>query len=172
MAEGDAPPVVDLRKDLIAVLPRLRRFCFALTGNRDDADDLCQAAIERALSKASLFRAGTRLDSWMYRIAQNLNIDAARKRATRGHEVPVETAVGVIGEDGSRKAEIRSDIERVRAAMAKLPDEQRAVLACVALDGMSYKEAANALDIPMGTVMSRLARARVALDRALHGGQE
>lgn len=172
MAEGDAPSVVDLRNDLVAVLPRLRRFCFALTGNRDDADDLCQAAIERALSKAALFREGTRLDSWMYRIAQNLNIDAARKRATRGHEVPVEDALHLVGNDGARETEVRSDIECVREAMKNLPDEQRAVLACVALDGMSYKETAAALDIPMGTVMSRLARARVALDRALHGGME
>lgn len=169
MAEGDAPQVVDLRKDIIAILPRLRRFCYALTGSMDDGDDLCQATIERALTKSALFQPGSRLDSWMYRIAQNIHIDAKRRLATRGYELPIDEMASAVGADGLRLVEGRSDLARVRQAMQALPDEQRLVLTHVVLDGLSYKDTAAALGIPVGTVMSRLARARQTIDRHVHG---
>ena len=154
----------DLRSEIVAILPRLRRFCMAIARDGDAGDDLCQAAIERALSRADQFLPGTRLDSWMYRIAQNIMIDGARRKRTRGVEVEVEDAFGLVGDDGLRIVEGRSDLTRAQAAMAALPEDQRALLALVVLDGMSYKDAAQTLDIPIGTVMSRLARARRAID--------
>ncbi len=160
----------DLRQQIIAILPRLRRFCGALTRQGDAADDLCQATVERVLARADQFVPGTRLDSWMYRIAQNIMIDDQRRRRTRGHEVEVDEAFTLAGDDGVQVVEGRSDLARARAAMQALPDEQRAVLALVVLDGMSYRETAEALAIPIGTVMSRLARARAAIDLQLNRG--
>ena len=170
MVSDGGPQGIDLRGEIIAILPRLRRFCMALARNPDAGDDLCQAAIERALSRADQFQAGTRLDSWMYRIAQNLYIDQGRRRQTRGTEVEVDEAVTLVGEDGLAVVEGRSDLARAQAAMAALPEEQRALMALVVLNEKSYKEAAEILGIPIGTVMSRLARARRAIDRQLNGG--
>ena len=159
----------DLRAQVLEALPRLRRFCQALTRAQDAGDDLCQATVERVLSRAEQFIPGTRMDSWMYRIAQNMHIDAARRQKTRGREVDVDEAYGLSGEDGRAVVEGRSDLDRARSAMAALPQEQRLLLNLVVLDGMSYKDAAETLAIPIGTVMSRIARARRALDRAING---
>ncbi len=172
MNTGSPPEAVDLREDIIAILPRLRRFCMVLARNMDRGDDLCQATIERALSRAGQFVPGTRLDSWMYRIAQNINIDESRRARTRGTEVEVDQAYSLAGDDGVQVLEGRSDLDRAREAMAALPEDQGALLALVVFDGKSYKEAAEILSIPIGTVMSRLARARRAIDRHLHSGGE
>jgi RNA polymerase sigma-70 factor (ECF subfamily) len=161
----------DLRTQIVALLPRLRRFCSALTRNSDAGDDLCQATIERALSRGDQFEPGTRLDSWMYKIAKNLQIDAARRRQTRGVEVDVDLAYDLAGDDGIAIVEGRSDLARARAAMADLSDDQRALIALVVIDGQSYKEAAEVLDIPIGTVMSRIARARRSIDLAVRGAE-
>lgn len=169
MESSDAPLPVDLRREIVTILPRLRRFCLALSRNQDAADDLCQATIERALSRADQFITGTRLDSWMYRIAQNLHIDQSRRNRTRGVQVDVDYAVGLTGDDGRQVVEGRSDLARAKAAMAQLPEDQRTLLALVVLDGMSYREAADVLAIPIGTVMSRIARARRAIDLHVHG---
>jgi len=157
------------RDQIIALLPRLRRFCMALTGSADAGDDLTQSTIERALGRIDQWRPDTRLDSWMFRIAQNMNIDAARTRARRGVHVDVESAHGLAGEDGRKVTETRAALARAQAAMAALPDDQRALMALVVVDGASYKEAAAILDIPVGTVMSRVARARAAIDAAVNG---
>lgn len=161
----------DLREQVVEVLPRLRRFCLALTRAQDAGDDLCQATVERALSRADQFIPGTRLDSWMYRIAQNIFIDDKRRVRTRGHEIDVENAFTLVGDDGLQVVEGRSDLARARAAMAALPEEQRLLMTLVVLDGMSYKDAAATLDIPIGTVMSRIARARRSIDRHINGEQ-
>ena len=171
MNTGRLPETVDLREDIIAILPRLRRFCLALARNVDRGDDLCQTTIERALSRQGQFVPGTRLDSWMYRIAQNLHIDEGRRARTRGTEVDVDEAYSLSGDDGVQVVEGRSDLIRAQQAMAALPLEQRTLLALVVLDGKSYKEAAEIMEIPIGTVMSRLARARKVIDRQLHGGE-
>lgn len=159
----------DVQEAIVALLPRLRRFCLARTGSIDAADDLAQATIVRALERIEQWEKGTRLDSWMFRIAQNINIDEARARARRGTAVGVEHLEAMPGDDGRVLTEERSDVRAVRKAIAALPEDQRAIVALVILEGQSYKEAAATLGIPMGTVMSRLARARAAIGAAVQG---
>jgi RNA polymerase sigma-70 factor (ECF subfamily) len=151
------------QRDLVALVPRLRRFALSLCGNPADADDMVQAACEKALKNRAQFREGTRMDSWMYRIIQTLWIDDRRRARTRGTAVDPEDAA--LSDEGKAAAlpEDRMMLARVRRAMDDLPEAQRAVLSLVAIEGLSYKEAAEVLDIPMGTVMSRLSRAREAL---------
>jgi RNA polymerase sigma-70 factor, ECF subfamily len=103
----------------------------------------------------------------MFRIAQNINIDQARSRKTQGTSVDVDVLETVTGDDGREILEARDGLARVQAAMANLPEDQRVLLALVAIDGQSYKEAAAVLDIPIGTVMSRISRARATLARSL-----
>ncbi len=171
MAEEGAN-TADLRDQIVALVPRLRRFCMAVAKGQDAGDDLLQATVERALLKADQFKTDTRLDSWMYRIAQNIFIDQMRAAKTRGREMAMEDAFAVIGDDGLQIVEGRSDLARAQAAMAALPDEQRVLMALVVLDGYSYKDASEMLGIPMGTVMSRIARARRAIDASLRGHPE
>jgi RNA polymerase sigma-70 factor (ECF subfamily) len=155
----------DIRHQMIALLPRLRRFARGLAGSRDDADDLVQGACERALRSIDSWQPGTRLDSWMYRILHNLWVDQHRRRR---HEAPIEDAdLKVGGEDGRRTAESRLELAEVRAQIAALPEPQRDVLVLVCIEDMSYREAAETLSVPIGTVMSRLARARASLAAAL-----
>lgn len=149
------------RSELILLLPRLRRFGHALTGSADGADDLVQDALERAMRRQSQYEPGTRLDSWMYRIMQTIWIDERRKRGVRrAHAPSLPDVLTTKGEDGRVSFPARIELEEVRKAMQQLPEECRTVLALISFDGMSYAEAAEALGIPAGTVMSRLARAR------------
>src|SRR3954470_5169962 len=149
--------------ELVAMLSRLRRFAHALSRNAADADDLTQATIERALRSREQWQDGTRLDSWTYRIMRNLWIDTARSRS-RWHELeaPAEEAEH-IGIDPTAAMEASVDLGRTMAAMARLPDEQREVVALILIEGFGYREAAELLDIPIGTVASRLVRGRTAL---------
>ncbi|MGQ0566306.1 MAG: RNA polymerase sigma factor [Gemmobacter sp.] len=151
------------RRDLVALVPKLRRFARSLVGNVQDADDLVQAACERALRNPDQFRAGTRMDSWMYRIVQNLWLDDKRRARTRGTAIDPEDAYLSDEGKGASLPEDRMMLAQVRAAMATLPQGQREVLALVAVEGLSYRETAEVLDVPVGTVMSRLSRAREAL---------
>lgn len=151
------------RRDLIELTPRLRRFAYSLTNNRADADDLVQAACERALRNEDAFRVGTRMDSWMYRIIQNLWIDERRKAKTRGTSVNTDDVQLSDQGKAADEPEARMMLTQVRAAMDQLPDEQRSVLSLVAIEGLSYREVAQTLDMPIGTVMSRLSRARERL---------
>jgi RNA polymerase sigma-70 factor (ECF subfamily) len=150
------------RAEMLALLPRLRRFAMALTGQATEADDLLQDTIERALRSLDQFIPGTRMDSWMFRIAQNLWIDRLRSRRARGQSVELEAAEEV-SVDGRRAAEARLMVTDTARAMAALPDDQRAAVALVLIDGLSYREAADVLQVPVGTLTSRLARAREAL---------
>jgi RNA polymerase sigma-70 factor, ECF subfamily len=166
--ERELALIEQIRAELVSLLPRLRRFGYALTGSPDDGDDLVQSACERALTRLDQFQPGTRLDSWMYRIMQNLWIDHRRsartQRETGSEAVDLETmAVG----DARRDVENSLALAATRRAVADLPEEQRAVLVLVCVEGLSYKDAAALLDIPIGTVMSRLARARLAVGKAL-----
>jgi RNA polymerase sigma-70 factor (ECF subfamily) len=129
-----------------------------------------QGACERALRRIDQFQPGTRLDSWMYRIVQNLWIDQRRARQARpeaGME-PGDIAALAVG-DAERELDSRLVLASVQRAVATLPEEQRAILLLVCVEGQSYKAAAEVLEIPLGTVMSRLARARLAVGRALEG---
>ena len=151
---------------LIAVLPRLRRFARGLTGTAADADDVVQAACERALARQHQFQEGTRFDSWMFRIVQTIWIDQIRAREVRKEDG--EAAEERLGSDEAvRRVEARIALAEVRRAVDHLAPDQRAVLLLVTVDGLSYKEAAEVLQVPVGTVMSRLARARVALQAQL-----
>jgi RNA polymerase sigma-70 factor (ECF subfamily) len=166
---GQRPASAGFGDQLVAMLPRLRRFARGMTGSAADADDLVQAACERALTRAYQFQEGTRFDSWMFRIVQTIWIDQIRARDVRKEEP--DTEAERIGTDESmRRAEARLGLAEVREALGKLPAEQRAALMLVTVDGLSYKEAAAVADVPVGTIMSRLARARVALQARLGEG--
>jgi RNA polymerase sigma-70 factor (ECF subfamily) len=154
---------------LIAVLPRLRRFAAGLTRSMSEADDLVQAACERALAREHQFQEGTRFDSWMFRIVQTIWIDQLRSRDTRKEDG--EIAEDRLGTDEPvRRVEARLALSEVRRAVSLLPPDQRATLMLVTVEGLSYKQAADVAGVPVGTIMSRLARARVALQQLLEAG--
>lgn len=157
-----------VKAEMVSLLPRLRRFAYGLTGSLDEGDDLTQAACEKALRNLAQFTPGTRLDSWMYRIAQNLWIDRRRsQQVLREQSVEPADLEGLATVDAAREMEQRLDLADVRREVALLPEDQRAVLLLVSVEGFGYRQAAEILEIPIGTVMSRLARARLALGRAL-----
>ena len=158
--------VADVGERLIAFLPNLRRFAISLCGARDVADDLVQAACERALASAERFEPGTRFDAWMFRILRNLWIDQVRRQKTTGVQDDISERHDIPGSSGVREAEARLTLKTVAEAIDDLPDEQREVLLLVCVEELSYRETADVLDIPIGTVMSRLARARKSLAEA------
>lgn len=161
----------DVRHQMIAILPRLRRFSYSLTGSMDDADDLMQSVCEKALTRLNQFTPGTRLDSWLFRIAVTVWTDRIRYQ-NRRQTVDDPEAVDGYGYDARihEGMEARMDLEIVRREVRRLPSEQQLVLSLVTIDGMSYQEAADVLDVPIGTVMSRLARARKKLMLAVESG--
>lgn len=154
-------------RDLVGLVPRLRRFARALARDRADADDLLQTALERALKARDQWVPGTRLDAWMMRILRNCWIDQARARARRGQTFVEEEAGAEVGSDGHHDIERRAALHDVDRAMGALPAEQREAIALVLVEGFGYREAADMLDIPIGTLTSRLARGRQALVRLL-----
>lgn len=156
----------DLGASIAELLPRLRRFACGLAGSLADGDDLLQTAVEKALTRPDQFRSGTRLDSWMFRIIQTSWLDHRASAAIRLADRP-ELLERIEGADAARGIEARSTLRTVERLIARLPDDQRTVLMLVTVDGVSYREAAEILAIPVGTVMSRLARARLAIGRAL-----
>lgn len=157
----------DVRSRMIAFLPRLRRFAFALTGSLDQADDLVQDTCERALTRLAQWQPGTRLDSWMYRIAQNLWLDRGRARLARGQTEQIDVAIDIVGADGRAVTESRLTLAFVTERIGKLPPDQQVLIALVCVEGLSYRDAADVLELPIGTVMSRLARARQSLHAAM-----
>jgi RNA polymerase sigma-70 factor (ECF subfamily) len=159
----------EFRTRMVECLPRLRRFAYALTGDLDRGDDLVQETCLRALSRVDQFKPGTRLDSWMFRIAQNTWLDQARAQKTHGQVVAVEHAAEVAASDGRNVVENRAVLEAVSRAIAKLPSELQVLIALVCIDGRSYQETAEIVQAPLGTVMSRLARARRMLHEFLEG---
>jgi RNA polymerase sigma-70 factor (ECF subfamily) len=168
-AERAAPASPRFSDQLIAVLPRLRRFARGLTGTAAEADDLVQAACERALAREHQFQEGTRFDSWMFRIVQTIWIDQLRARDVRKEDG--EVAEERLGSDAPvRRIEARIALSEVRQAVGRLPPDQRTTLMLVTVEGLSYKEAAEVVGVPVGTIMSRLARARLALQQQLEAG--
>jgi len=160
-------------RQLIALLPRLRRFGRGLTGSVDDGDDLVQAALERAMSRAHQWTPGTRLDSWMFRIMQTMHLNDLTASLRRGNSEVLDPDKET-GGDLRDEVESRLMLDHVREQVALLPEEQKSVLLLVCIEGLSYKETANTLEVPIGTVMSRLARARLSLQRTLdktHGAK-
>jgi RNA polymerase sigma-70 factor, ECF subfamily len=153
-----------LHAELVALLPRLRRFARALAHNAHDADDLVQLALERALARAGQARADAPLGGWMFGIVRNAWIDELRARRRRARLfAPPQSAEHVGDASQSGYAEALS----VQEALARLPDEQRSAVALVLIEGLSYKEAAHIMQVPIGTLTSRLARGREALQKML-----
>jgi RNA polymerase sigma factor (sigma-70 family) len=163
----DSQALQGIRDEIITLLPRLRRFSRSLTRDAADADDLLQLTVERALVKLEQWTPGTRLDSWMYRIMKNIWIDEIRARTRRSTVFAPETAgerVGAEDPDFERRLRAMS----VEQAMETLPDEQRLAISLVLVEGLSYREAAAVMEVPMGTLTSRLARGRAALEARLN----
>jgi RNA polymerase sigma-70 factor (ECF subfamily) len=149
--------------ELTALLPRLRRFAHGLCRSTADADDLTQMTIERALRARAQWQPGTRLDSWLYKIMRNQWIDTVRARGRKEKvEAPADEA-DTLGHDPRDAVEATIDLKRVMAAMDRLPGEQREVVALILVEGFGYREASELLDLPIGTVSSRLVRGRAAL---------
>jgi RNA polymerase sigma-70 factor (ECF subfamily) len=155
------------RAELAALLPRLRRFGRVITRNVADADDLVQVALEKALTHAGQWRPGSRMDSWMFGIMKNAWIDEVRARRRRERVHAPEEAGATVGDASAAARDIALSVE---AAMEQLPEEQRMAIALVLVEGLSYKDAAAALEIPIGTLTSRLARGRETLQALLGDG--
>lgn len=157
----------DLSAELIALLPRLRRFARALARNAHDADDLVQVALERALARAQQLRPDAPLAGWVFGILRNAWIDERRSHARRNRLFgPEESGEHVPDPRQGAPAETLA----VQDAMERLPEEQRIAVALVLIEGLSYKEAAHVMEVPIGTLTSRLARAREALQQMLGEG--
>jgi len=151
-------------QQIVALIPRLRRYARALVSERSRADDLVQDTLERAWAKMHLFRTGTDLRAWLFTVMHNVYVNQVR--AARETVEFDESAIEAVSRDPQgERLEVR-DLER---ALLQLPAEQRQVLLLVALEDMSYDETAKALGIPIGTVMSRLSRARERLRALMHG---
>ena len=146
---------------LIDLLPRMRRFAYGLTGVSADGDDLCQMALERALARRDQWQQGTRLDSWIYKIMRNLFIDEIRATRRRRETFVPDEAGLAIGAEGGQEATV--ELAMIDRAMLRLPDEQREAVLLVMVEGCSYKEAAEIVGCPVGTLNSRLVRGRDAL---------
>ena len=149
-----------LANELAALLPRMRRFARSITFHREDADDLVQIAMERALGRSEQYEEGTRLDSWLFRIIRNAWIDEVRSRVRRDAVFAPEAEGEHVGHDSTGAQQQRIAVQK---AISLLSEEHRMVIGLVLIDGLPYKEAADVLGIPIGTLTSRLARARDAL---------
>jgi RNA polymerase sigma-70 factor, ECF subfamily len=157
----------EIGERIVELLPRLRRFARSLSRNQHDADDLVQTAIERAWRHLDQYKPGSSLASWLFGIMKNAWIDNRRSRGRRG-EVPLPEDSGQ--HPAVTPMDANASLWSVSEAMDKLPEEQRLAVALVLVEGLSYKEAADVLDVPIGTVTSRLARGRAALSAALGEG--
>lgn len=162
---------MDAHAELIALLPRLRRFALGLTGSRDSADDLVQTGCVKALDHWHQWTPGTSLHSWMFRILQTTWIDQKRTEARRPTTSDEDVLNQLTGDDGESHQEARQMFRTVRQEIAKLPEDQRVVLLLVTVEGMSYRDTAGTLGIPIGTVMSRLARARKRIADHIEGAE-
>ena len=151
-------------QSLIELIPRLRRYARALVGDRATADDLVQDTLERAWSKLHLYRQGTDLRAWLFTVMHNVHVN--RMRASRPSD-PLDDEMPELAQRATQGDSLLvRDLER---GIAALPLAQREVLLLVALEDLSYDETARALGIPIGTVMSRLARAREKLRLLMNG---
>ncbi|MGN7868762.1 RNA polymerase sigma factor [Paracoccus sp. 22332] len=152
---------------LIRLLPNLRRYAMSLARRPDLADDLVQTTVERAIRAADSHDPAARLEPWLFRITRNAFIDMTRRQRTEGVQVDVFDMPEALADDGDRAVEARLMLRATQDAMQALPPEQSEILHLICIEELSYAEAAAVLDIPKGTVMSRLSRARLALAEKL-----
>jgi RNA polymerase sigma factor (sigma-70 family) len=157
------------RMDVIGLLGPLRRYARSLTRDETQAEDLVQDTLVRAYERHGSFRSGGNLRGWLLSILHNTFIDSRRRHTAEARRL--EQAAAVADTAAPPEQESRVRLQQVQAAFLRLPDEQRAVLHLVAIEGLSYQEAADALGIPVGTLMSRLGRARAAL-RGFEAGSD
>lgn len=153
------------RDQLLACIPRLRRYARALVGDRAGADDLVQDTVERGWSRLAGWQGSSDMRAWLFSIMHNLRIDQVRRPSPPTESLNEETSMAEARGSPSTGLELR-DME---TALRQLPDEQREILLLVALEEMSYDEVAQTLKIPIGTVMSRLSRAREKLRANMEG---
>jgi RNA polymerase sigma-70 factor, ECF subfamily len=167
-SEGTAAlsDLIRFRKDLVQLLPRLRRFALSLSGHAADADDLVQMACERAILRSAQWMPGTRLDSWLYTMMRNLWISELRSRRVRSGAGQVDAADSDELSTAVGAAEILQG-NQIAALIMTLPEGLAATLLLVSVEGHSYQEAADVLDIPIGTVMSRMSKARQLMKEKL-----
>ncbi len=159
-----------LKTEMIRLLPQLRSFALRLCRNPDLADDLVQTTCERAIRSLDSFDPATRMDSWMFRILQNLYFNSVRDSANRSRLYTMAMQDFEESYDGARAAAHSLELQAVRAFIGKLDDDNREVLLKIAVEGQSYKDVAEELGVPIGTVTSRLARARLKLREFLDAG--
>jgi RNA polymerase sigma-70 factor, ECF subfamily len=155
-----------LQSRILELLPKLRRFARSLTRNPHDADDLLQGALERALTHLEQWQPDTRLDSWLYTIVRHAWIDELRSRARRERTADDAGQIEAVADPRGDASGTLS----VQQAMERLPEDQRLAVALVLIEGLPYKEAAQIIGVPMGTLTSRLARGRKALQQMLGPG--
>jgi RNA polymerase sigma-70 factor (ECF subfamily) len=146
-------------------IPRLRRYARALTRDGIRADDLVQSCLVRALAKSHLWQPGTDLRAWLFTILHNQHVNDVRRSVREGINIPVEDVAPLLTVQSTQGASLQlRDLDR---ALERLPEEQRQVLLLVGLEGMRYEEVAMVLDVPVGTVRSRLSRGRDMLRRLM-----
>ena len=162
----DPDPDQATKRALVQLLPRLRCFCLALTAAPADADDLCQSTLERAISRLDLWVPGTRLDSWLYRMAQNLHKNAVRDSANRLRLLETEVAIPAFAGD-ERAAAPDNEASELRRHVMALPEDQRKILMLISVEGYSYRECAELLNLPLTTVTNRLFQARMHLRQVM-----
>ncbi len=153
----------DLNEQLIELLPRMRRFATGLAGAVDRGDELVQIACERLLKHHSRLKPDTRLDSWLYQVIRNLHVDSIRAQKARDRSVESVREITEIQGMGVSVLDQQLALHEVHLAMQELSEEHRSVLMLICVEGLSYKEAADVLEVPMGTVTSRIVRGRKAL---------
>jgi RNA polymerase sigma-70 factor (ECF subfamily) len=158
---------MDFLTDLESCIPNLRRYARALLRNASDADDLVQDCLERAISRRHLWYRGTSLRPWLFRIMHNLHANQRRHRSRWPAPEPITPGREEPAADEAQTVQLV--LREMETALARLPAEQRQAVLMVALSGMSYQECATALGVPIGTVMSRLARGRERLRQTLEG---
>ena len=150
------------QREIIGLLPRLRRLARSLCGDAADADDLVQTGVERALARRDQWQPGSRLDWWIMRIMRNAFIDNVRRQG----RIPLSAGADdleLIADTSIASADLKIDAMALNQAMTRLPADQRLAVAMVLVEGFSYAEAAELLEIPAGTLTSRLVRGRQAL---------
>lgn len=150
-------------REIVVLLPRLRRFARALAGNPADADDLAQLTVERALARRAQWIPGSRMDAWTMRIMKNAWIDETRARGRKAAPAANDDLIEQVADPAVAGHDLKIEAMAVRQAMARLPEDQRLAVALVLVEGLSYAEAAEVLEIPSGTLTSRLVRGRTAL---------
>jgi len=165
-SERRALSLDELRQQIAAAIPSLRRYSYALLGGRGDADDLVHDTLVRAMDRLHLYHPGTDLRAWLFTILHNQHIDTLRRNTRRPDGIALDDEDGTAPSAQEGRLAIR-DLDR---ALALLPEEQRQVVLLVGLEGLAYAEVAEVLDIPLGTVMSRLNRGRQRLRSLMEQG--